>query len=35
MGIEKDKENGPNMETDYPCLDMNPFTGEMDDFSPF
>ena len=32
MGIE---ENNKNIEPDYPCLDMNPFTGEMDDFSPF
>jgi len=32
MGIEEDNKN---IEPDYPCLDMNPFTGEMDDFSPF
>lgn len=24
-----------NQEPDFPFLDMNPFTGEMDDFSPF
>ena len=24
-----------NQESDFPFLDMNPFTGEMDDFSPF
>ena len=26
---------GTIQEPDYPCLDINPFTGEMDDFSPF
>lgn len=27
--------NGPIKEPDYPSFDINPFTGEMDDFSPF
>ena len=35
MGIENNDQLGSDMEPDYPCLDMNPFTGEMDDFSPF
>ena len=35
MGIEESGSTPLQNEPDYPCLDMNPFTGEMDDFSPF
>ena len=35
MGLEESGSTPLHKEPDYPCLDMNPFTGEMDDFSPF
>ena len=35
MGLEESGSTPLQKEPDYPCLDMNPFTGEMDDFSPF